>query len=167
MFENCHGVPHYTAQSSSPHLSCSRENYFSLLTLNTTVCVWNTAHLSGTHGIWIASVNPFHAATFSTVVIGTGSSIWLHKMLATSLLNCILWEQQAQWCWEVLCWTASLLGGPLHWGLPVQTEGVRAILVKHSLIKTVQATQLTNQYVVIWSTLPRSFWTFINKTKQQ
>lgn len=30
-----------------------------------------------------------------------------------------------------------------------------------------QATQLRNQYTVMWSTLLRGFWRFMNKTKQQ
>lgn len=165
-------VSHITLPRAPHCISPAAENYFSLLTLNTTVCVWNTAHLSGTHRIWIVSVNPFHFLGCCNIFSCGYWNEVQHLVLATSLLNCSLWEQQAVPLLkdaERFCAEQHPIGvGSLHWGpQAVQNEGVRAILVKHSLIKTAQATQLTNQYVVIWSTLLRGFWTFINKIKQR
>lgn len=106
------------------------------------------------------------------MVVVTGSSIWLHKLLAASLLDHIPWEQQAVplLSGAEKLWTEQnpSRGGPLCWGAqPVHTDGIRAILVKHTPINTAQAAHMRNQYIVIWSTLQRGFWMFINKTKQK
>lgn len=112
-----------------------------------------------------------------TVIVKTMFNIWLQKVPTVSLLNHSLVELQsspfAKWCQKAPCWTTSFQGEDHCTGVysqcrPMASEQFwsNTLGIKLLLFLT-PATQLRNQYIVIWSTLLRDFWRFINKTKQQ